>query len=230
MKDDHDTWRNDCWPTMKTLEMGEFTFRQGQQIFREQVPMGKSTYRTARWGKDLQVWMVEGRDFRSSIEDPDGPDKTIWGAEQKKWFKDTVQASDATFRVLISPTPVVGPDRKQKKDNHSNAGYSHEGNEIRQFLAQQKMIVICGDRHWQYHSVDPTTGVKEYSVGPGSDPHAGGWKQEDYIQGFHRFLRVAGGFLSVTVDRPFGAPSMKLRFHDTDGNVKFEDEITATGR
>ena len=45
--------------------------------------MGEQTYRTFRWGKDLQIWLVEGRDFRSPNNMPDGPDKTIWGAEQK---------------------------------------------------------------------------------------------------------------------------------------------------
>ena len=225
MKDDHDTWLNDCWPTMQAPFMGDFTFRQGQAVFLEQVPMGKSTYRTVRWGKDLQIWMVEGRDFRSPLTMPDGPEKTIWGSEQKKWFKNAVMTSDSTFRVLISPTPIVGPDRPTKKDNHANAGYSHEGKELREFLAKQKMVVICGDRHWQYQSVDPSTGVREYSVGPGSDSHAGGWKQEDYFPDYHRFLRVSGGFLSVSVNRTSGVPAMSLRFHDTDGNVTHEDVV-----
>ena len=225
IKDDHDTWLNDCWPTMQTPFMGDFTFRQGQAVFLEQVPMGMSTYRSFRWGKDLQIWLVEGRDFRSPLTMPDGPAKTIWGTEQKNWFKKTVMASDATFRVLISPTPIVGPDRPAKKDNHANAGYSHEGKELREFLAQQKMVVICGDRHWQYQSVDPSTGVREYSVGPGSDSHAGGWKQEDYFPDYHRFLRVSGGFLTVNVNRKSGVPEMILRFRDTDGNVKHEDLV-----
>jgi alkaline phosphatase D len=133
MKDDHDTLKNDCWPGQT---YGDLTWDQGVQLFTEQVPMGKSTYRTVRWGKDLQVWLVEGRDFRSPNPEPDGPEKTIWGSEQKKWFFDTVQESDATFRILISPTPIVGPDRGNKNDNHANRGFSHEGNEIRDFIGQ----------------------------------------------------------------------------------------------
>jgi alkaline phosphatase D len=227
IKDDHDTWRDDCWPTMQSPYMGHFTFRQGQKIFLEQVPMGASTYRTIRWGKDLQVWLPEGRDFRSPNPMPDGPQKTIWGARQKKWFKDTVDASDATFRVLVSPTPLVGPDRANKNDNHANKGFTHEGNELRAFLAGRNMVTVCGDRHWQYMSVDPNSKLREYSTGPGSDPHAGGWKQSDYRPEMHRFLRVAGGFLSVTVERRDGKPTMTMRFHDVDGAVKFEDVLTA---
>ena len=71
-KDDHDTWLNDCWPTMKTPYMHEFTFAQGLQVFLEQVPMSEKTYRTYRWGRDLQIWLVEGRDYRSSNNAPDG--------------------------------------------------------------------------------------------------------------------------------------------------------------
>ncbi len=228
MKDDHDTWKDDCWPTMESPHMHAFTFRQGQQVFREQVPMGRRTYRTRRWGKDLQIWMVEGRDFRSANDAPDGPDKTIWGTAQKRWLKRSLQRSNATFRILISATPMVGPDRDSKRDNHANMAFRHEGNELREFLAGEPgVVVVCGDRHWQYMSVDPATGLREYSCGPASDEHAGGWKQEDFRPDIHRYLNVIGGFLSVTVKRSESGPTAAFRFHDVDGNVTFEDMMDA---
>ena len=226
INDDHDTWTNDCWPTMQSNQMYRFTFDQGLRIFREQVPMGERTYRTVRWGKDLQIWLVEGRDFRSPNPAPDGPQKTIWGEAQKAWFKRTVAESDAAFRVLISPTPIVGPDRGNKRDNRSNRNFAHEGNEIRRFIAsQENVIVVCGDRHWQYLSIDPATGVREYSCGPASDPHAGGWQQSDFRPEYHKFLRVAGGFLSVTIKQDDGEPQMVLRFHGVNGAALFEDRL-----
>ncbi|MEO2021927.1 MAG: alkaline phosphatase D family protein, partial [Pirellulaceae bacterium] len=78
-KDDHDTYNNDGWPGQQVPWMKPFTFKQGLATFLEQVPIGKHTYRTVRWGQGLQIWMVEGRDFRSPNNMPDGPDKTIWG-------------------------------------------------------------------------------------------------------------------------------------------------------
>ena len=39
--------------------------------------MGERTYRTFRWGRGLQIWLVESRDFRSANTMKDGPDKTI---------------------------------------------------------------------------------------------------------------------------------------------------------
>ena len=91
--------------------MGDLTFAQGQEIFRQQVPLGKTIYRTFRWGRDLQIWFTDGRDFRSPNDIPDGPEKTIWGTEQKAWLQRTLLESDATWKILISPTPIVGPDR-----------------------------------------------------------------------------------------------------------------------
>jgi alkaline phosphatase D len=223
IKDDHDTWMNDCWPGRETRFMGDFTFEQGQKVFLEQVPMGDRTWRTFRWGRDLQIWLVEGRDFRSPNTMPDGPDKTIWGKEQKQWFKQTVRESDATFRFLISPTPLVGPDRENKHDNHSNADFTHEGDELRQFISQQKnMYIICGDRHWQYISVDSKTGAREYSCGPASNEHAGGWSNDQKLPE-HRYLNVIGGFLAVTVDRQEDKPTLTFRFYGVDGNVLNED-------
>ena len=227
IKDDHDTWRNDCWPSMETKFMGDFTFKQGQAVFLEQVPMGQRTWRTFRWGKDLQLWLVEGRDFRSPNTMPDGPDKTIWGDKQKAWFKRTVKQSDATFLILISPTPLVGPDRTSKHDNHANADFAHEGNELRQFISKQNnMYVICGDRHWQYVSVDAKTGVREYSCGPASDEHAGGWSNDKRYPE-HQYLNVTGGFLAVTVDRPQGKPTLTFRHYSVDGVILNEDRLEA---
>ena len=135
IKDDHDTTCNDAWPG---VNYGELTWQQGLDLFREQFPVKKDNYRTIRWGKDLQIWLVEGRDFRSPNTMPDGPEKTIWGKEQKEWFLRTFKESDATFRVLISPTAFVGPDRGGKNDNHANKGFTHEGDEIRNFRRLEK--------------------------------------------------------------------------------------------
>jgi len=219
IKDDHDTWMDDAYPGLTTRFMGEFTYEQGTEIFPWQVPMGELTYRTVRWGKDLQIWMVEGRDYRSPNPKPDGPDKTIWGKEQVAWFKRTVEASDATFKVLISPTPIVGPDRPNKNDNHSNKGFQFEGDSLRKFIgAQKNMVVVCGDRHWQYVSKDQKTQVIEVSCGPGSDEHAGGWQQNNLLPE-HLYLNVCGGFLEGAVERNGGEPRLVFRHYDPEGNL-----------
>jgi len=212
---------------MKNDRMRDFTFKQGLGIFLEQVPMGQRTYRTVRWGRDLQIWLVEGRDFRSANTMVDGPNKTIWGREQIAWFKRTVRESDATFRVLISPTPLVGPDRENKKDNHSNKNFKYEGDMLRKFISSQKnMVVVCGDRHWQYVTVDDATGLREYSTGPTSNAHAGGFRAE-YRGPEHRYLNIVGGFLSGTVERINGKPTLTFRHYSVNGDVLNEDRLVA---
>jgi alkaline phosphatase D len=215
---------------MQSEFMGEFTFSQGQAVFLEQVPMSESTYRTFRWGQDLQIWMTENRDYRSANTDPDGPEKTIWGMEQKAWFMESFRASDATFRVLISPTPVLGPYNEGEIDNHTNLdGFYHEGEELREFLAMHdNVIVVSGDRHYQYVIEHAETGLREYATGPASDAHARGWDPED-VRPEHRYLNVIGGFLTVTVERRDDVPRLIMRHHNVDGDILNENMLISIG-
>jgi alkaline phosphatase D len=221
MKDDHDTLSDDCWPGMAPDFMLPLTFETGRQLFLEQAPVQDPTFRTFRWGKGLQVWLLEGRDFRSPNNAPDGPGKTILGAKQKEWLKSTVAASDADYKVIISPTPWVGPDRSKKNDNYSNSGFATEGNEMRAWAASQKNVyIVCGDRHWQYHSVDATTGLNEFSVGPASDEHAGG--SPDVDKAVQRFHRIKGGYASVEVAPAGNTSKLTFRLHDVQGAPVYE--------
>lgn len=230
MKDDHDVWLNDAWPDQVSSYMGDFTFAQGQQIYLEQVPIsGDTTYRTFRWGQDLQIWLTEARDYRDANTDPDGPDKTMWGEEQKRWFMQSVAASDATFRILINPTPITGPYTDPiEMDNHTNtAGFAYEGRELREFIAQQdNMIVIAGDRHYQYVIEDPETGIREYATGPASNEHARGWSNDD-VRPEHRYLNVVGGFLLTTVTRQNGVPVLLMQFFSVDNELLYEERLAA---
>jgi alkaline phosphatase D len=215
IKDDHDTLKNDCWVGQ---HYGSVSFEEGVRIFNEeQFPSHSPRYATVKWGQDLQIWMLEGRDFRSPNNQPDGPDKTILGSEQKEWLRTTLRDSTATFKLIFSPTPVVGPDRDNKKDNHANSTFEYEGKELRDlFSSLENVIVFCGDRHWQYASVDAKTGLWEFGCGPGSDTHELGWKEGD-IRPVHQFLRVKGGFLSGELKRSDDQPQLTLRHHTVEG-------------
>ena len=141
MKDDHDHRFNDSDPFNPTLLYERFeaetyaktnlhprlsgsgsapSHELGLRIFREQLPVVDPrdpeavTYRTLRVSRGLQIWIVEGRDYRSPNDMPDGPEKTIWGTKQRNWLKQTLLESEATFKLLISATPMVGPDSTAK--------------------------------------------------------------------------------------------------------------------
>ena len=140
LKDDHDLLKDDVYPDSSPL--GDFTLENGLKVWRENVPLKDKPFRTFRWGKDLQIWLVEGREYRSPKVIPEGKPRTIWGDEQKNWFIDTIEGSDATFKILFSPTPVVGPDREKKRDNHANKLFEEEGNWLRGFLSDKKGVFV----------------------------------------------------------------------------------------
>ncbi|MEW4486970.1 alkaline phosphatase D family protein [Thalassoglobus sp. JC818] len=215
IKDDHDTLKNDTWPGQV---YGNVTFEEGVQLFNEeQFPSRSPRYATVHWGSDVQIWILEGRDFRSPNNMPDGPEKSILGAEQKAWLKQTLHDSSAAFKLVFSPTPIVGPDRPNKKDNHANTTFTTEGIELRDFFSSiEGVIVFCGDRHWQYASVDDETGLWEFGCGPGSETHELGWKDGD-VRPNHKFLRVAGGFLSGEVVQVDEKPQLTIRHYTVDG-------------
>ena len=217
LKDDHDTLKNDCWPGQ---QYGTVTFEEGMHLFNdEQFPSRTPRYQTVLWGKDLQVWLLEGRDYRSANTMVDGPEKTILGAEQKSWLFKTLDASTAKFKLVFSPTPIVGPDRSGKKDNHANTIFAYEGEQLRRkFSAIEGVVVLCGDRHWQYASEDTETGLWEFGCGPGSEKHQLGWKKGDERPS-HRFLRVAGGFLSGHLESKGKASTLTLHHRTVNGDV-----------
>ncbi len=220
IKDDHDTLCNDSWPGQT---YGSVSFAEGVHLFNdEQFPSRDPRYAHIRWGRDLEIWLLEGRDYRSPNTMPDGPEKTILGKKQKQWFVDSLQRSDAAFKLVLSPTPIVGPDRENKKDNHANAVFAWEGNELREVLSGiSGVIVFCGDRHWQYASTDAKTSLWEFGCGPGSEKHQLGWKQGD-VRPVHEFLRVAGGFLTghLTYAAQTKTPSLEIQHRAVNGDVK----------
>ena len=207
-------------------------------VFREQMPIHPASdsvtpnYRTHRMTQDLQLWFLEGRDYRTDNQAPDGPEKSLWGADQRQWLEKTLKESDAKWKVLVSPTPMVGPDRASKSDNHTNQkGFRAEADSFFAWLKKEKfnnVLILCGDRHWQYHSIH-SGGVEEFSVGalhdenstrglaPG-DPNS--TDPQGLIQQPYLSAQPTGGFLYVR-SRPNakGNPSLDLSFYDDGGKL-----------
>lgn len=245
MKDDHDYRMNDSDPAgdyAPSHDLGIAMFREQTAIVNP-ADRAAVTYRTHRVGRDLQLWMVEGRDYRSPNRMEDGPGKTIWGAEQKAWLQRTLKASDATFKILVSPTPLVGPDDGNKRDNHVNPrGFRHEGEAFLAWLKENgilpgRFFVICGDRHWKYHSKHPT-GYEEITCGalnrensrlgraPG-DPQS--TDPKSLVRQFYTDAEPCGGFLHVAVQPAAGAKPARIEFahYDDLGAVRYRSASDA---
>lgn len=242
MKDDHDYRFNDADRTGNKAPSHEL----GLRTFREQLPVvaetdsADVTYRNFRCGRLVEVWLLEGRDDRSPNKAPDGPEKGLWGDRQKAWLRRTLLASDAPFKILVSPTPMVGPDDASKSDNHTR-GFLHEGEEFFAWLAahrQKNVYLVTGDRHWHYHSIHPT-GCEEFACGalntenarlgrkPGdprsTDPQA-------RVKQLYTDPRPTGGYLLVEVTPPRAGEPARVRFSIQDewGKELYSDTKTAT--
>ncbi len=186
--------------------------------------MSEKPYRTFRWGRGVQLWMLENREFRSPNEMPDGPEKTIWGAEQKAWLKQTLLASDADFRVIISPNPIIGPDRILKGDNQANInGFWYEGQAFLDWLTENKItnvVLMNGDRHWQYHSIDKrnSRNVHEFSCGPTHDDHV--QPVPPPYDGVDRpYSASRGGFMTIQYNP---SRTLSLQFFSAKGEGLYE--------
>ncbi len=261
-KDDHDHRFNDCDPRTPVRgvhetaedranpEMAKQPSNQlGIRTFWEQVPVvdlrekEPATYRTHRISRDLQIWLVEGRDYRSPNETHDGPKKTLWGKQQMAWLKRTLLASDATFKILISPTPLVGPDSALKRDNHANiGGFQHEAGDFFAWLSKhgfldKQFYLICGDRHWQYQAVHPS-GFEEFSCGAICDANAGravvpgqlgSTDPEGKITHKYTQREPSGGFLKVDITPSSeGSPDRaEFSFYDERGSLLYRTRKTA---
>jgi alkaline phosphatase D len=255
IKDDHDHRWNDSDPYTPyrggTRDEDLLpSHERGLAVFKEQLPVTDPTesqaltYRTHRVNKDLQIWLVEGRDYRSPNSMPDGPGKTIWGEVQRSWLQRTLLESDATFKLLITPTPMIGPDDAYKKDNHTNHdGFRHEGDAFLQWVKDQGLtekgfVIATGDRHWQYHSIHPL-GIHEFGSGalvrqnsrlgrkPG-DPRS--TDPEALIRQPFTNDKPTGGFLLVTVipHEEQSRTSLEFRFHDEYGIELYRHALSRT--
>lgn len=233
-KDDHDFRFNDADRGGARLPEAEL----GIDLFREQMPIlepddaASPTFRTHRVNRWLQLWFTEGRDFRSRNRDPDGPEKSLWGTEQREWLQSTLQDSDATWKIIISPTPVVGPDDASKRDNHANLnGFRYEADSFFEWLNQQRLenvMVFCGDRHWQYHSIHPG-GMEEFGCGALNDENSRrgvapgsqrGTDPEGKIRQPYTYSEPTGGFLYVTCGTDAdGRAELIIQFRDDHGTV-----------
>ena len=94
----------------------------------------------------------------------------------------------------------------------------------------KNVIVICGDRHWEYHSVYKSF-VHEFSCGPICDEHSVRGKKNQippdasefkYVE--QPYINLCGGFLTVsynldqTVDFTFFSETGdKLYFYQFEG-------------
>jgi len=103
--DDHEVRNDFSGPTEPLLPLGLKAFLD---YFPLQRPSAEPQrlYRTFRWGKLLEIFLLDTRQYRSSNRQSDGPEKTMLGPTQLRWLLDGLAASNATWKVIVSGVPL----------------------------------------------------------------------------------------------------------------------------
>jgi alkaline phosphatase D len=140
-------------------------------------------YRSIRWGKHVELFLLDTRQYRDSrnaIDDPAHP-KTMLGAAQRQWFLDAVERSDATWKIVVSSVPLSIPTGSYKgaRDGWANGddrtGFENEALAILRSLHEHKVrnqLWITTDVHFttgfRYtpFADDPGFVVYEITTGP----------------------------------------------------------------
>jgi len=107
----------------------------GRQAFLEYMPIRQTPddpnqlYRSFRWGKDVELFILDERQYRSAeaiCKDEKGetigfpsiegdaackqgladPSRTFLGQQQKEWLKQALLASEAKFKFIINEVPI----------------------------------------------------------------------------------------------------------------------------
>jgi alkaline phosphatase D len=134
-----------------------------------------------------------------------------------------VRASDATWKILISPTPLVGPDRGSKNDNHANkvsptrartAKWLQKNAPDNFFIHLRRSSLAIS-----FGASGPPASASSV-VGAASNEHAGGSPGEDPT--YHKFHRMKGGFISVNLQSNADKSEVTVRHHDVQGEVVHE--------
>src|SRR2546430_3476232 len=99
--DDHEVRNDFSGPTEPLMPTGRRAFLEYWPI----VPPGDEPtrlYRKFRWGRLLEGFILDTRQYRSLNSESDGPRKTMLGAAQKRWLLDAVTSSAAVWKVVVT--------------------------------------------------------------------------------------------------------------------------------
>jgi alkaline phosphatase D len=128
--DDHEVRNDFAGTTEPRMPVGREAFLDYWPIIPPAEEPGR-LYRRVRWGRLLEVFILDTRQYRSDNRMPDGPGKTMLGPAQRRWLVDAVTSSTATWKVVVSSVTLSLPTgRPERRDGWSSAnvfGLPQEG-------------------------------------------------------------------------------------------------------
>jgi alkaline phosphatase D len=180
--DDHEVRNNFAGPTEPLMEPGRRAFIDYFPVRPPREEPGR-LYRKFRWGALLEFFILDTRQYRSPNTAPDGPGKTMLGAAQRRWLVDSLTASTAVWKIVVSSVPLSVPTGGRAHDSWSNAsaqgvpeehgtGFATERDGILRVLRQRgvkNLVVLAADVHHAElirHHPTPEWSFHEFIAGP----------------------------------------------------------------
>ncbi len=160
MWDDHEV-ANNFDSDHRRLPMGLRAFLEYWPIRTPPMQPGR-LYRSLRWGRTAELFILDTRQYRSPERWPDGPGKSMLGRAQKQWLIDGVRRSDALVKVVASSVVL------RHHGSDSWEGYATERDEILHAIRDQRIanvIFLSADVHYAAWLRHPE-GAYEAIAGP----------------------------------------------------------------
>lgn len=237
--DDHEV-RNDFAGSSEPLAV------EGLRAFLEAWPIlppeedPTRLYRSVRWGRLLEVFILDTRQYRSPNDRPDGPGKTMLGEAQRAWLVARVGASSATWKLVVSSVPLAIPTGRRARDGWANGsrpgdpgsltGFERELLSILDALRRRgvrNLVWLVADAHRAEilrHEPRPGFGFYELVAGPlRASRGRPGWLDDTLRP---RRLWADGGFDNFG-ELDLDPRGLTVRILDETGRVRFETRLRA---
>jgi alkaline phosphatase D len=218
----------------------------GRQALREYWPIASPAadphrlYRTVRYGKDLELFILDTRQYRSRNADPDGPAKTMLGPAQLQWLLAGLTSSTATWKVIVSSVPLsipkggglTVPGNDGWAGGPDGTGFERERQVIVDTILQQRLknvVWLGADVHFAEASAydpngDGVPDFHEFIAGPLSAA-TGRLPEQSRTLRPATLIHEAGylnfGLVDVT------AESFHAQIIDGDGRVRFSHRLAS---
>ncbi len=192
--DDHEVV-NDFGPLQDTRQQEPYTpgkhlMPLGLKAFLDYNPIAElphtpqRLYRNIRWGKQVELFFLDTRQYRDANAAQDSPQqpKSLLGREQLAWLKASLKASDAVWKIIVTSVPLSiptgfpeGNGRDGWAHYDQSTGFSNELSDIIGFMHQNAIgnsLWLTTDVHFaaafRYtpYADDPDFKIHEIVSGP----------------------------------------------------------------
>jgi alkaline phosphatase D len=179
--DDHEVKNNFAGPFESQMPAGRQALLEYWPI-RTDAGDPHRLYRTVRYGADLELFLLDTRQYRSKNADQDGPAKTMLGSQQLTWLLQELKGTTATWKVIVTSVPLsvpkggglTVPGYDGWAGGSDGTGFERERQVIVDAILREKIknvVFIGGDIHWVQANMydvnqDGTPDFHEFVAGP----------------------------------------------------------------